>query len=119
MMMLMLFLVYSNKMPAGTPPHDSLSVVVPNVFSPNGDGVNETWSIIVHDYGITIFELQTTVYDRWGKLIFETTNIHEVWSGHTLIGEKCSGGFYFYVITYINSATKQTEKLNGFIELIR
>jgi gliding motility-associated-like protein len=103
----------------GTPPHDSLSIVVPNVFTPNDDGINDTWSMIVHDYGITIFELQTIVYDRWGKEVFQTTNIHEVWSGHSQIGKACSSGSYFYVISYINSGTGSRETLKGFIELLR
>ena len=100
-------------------PHDSLSVVVPNVFTPNGDGVNDTWSIIVHGYGITIFEMQTTVYDRWGGQIFQTTNIRQVWSGHNLIGKTCDEGTYFYVVTYTNSATGNKEIHKGFIELLR
>jgi gliding motility-associated-like protein len=102
-----------------TNPHDSLSVVAPNVFTPNGDGVNDTWSIIVHDYGITIFELQTTVYDRWGTQIFQTTNIREVWSGHNMIGKACDNGTYFFVVSYTNSSTGGQEITKGFIELLR
>jgi len=102
-----------------TNPHDSLSVVAPNVFTPNGDGVNDTWSIIVHDYGITIFELQTVVYDRWGTQIFLTTNIREVWSGHNLVGKTCDNGTYFYVVSYTNGASGKQEVLKGFVELLR
>ncbi len=102
-----------------TTPHDSLSVVAPNIFTPNGDGVNDTWSIIVHDYGITIFELQTVVYDRWGTQIFLSTNIREVWSGHNLIGKPCDEGAYFYVVSYTNSSTGKQEVHKGFIQLLR
>lgn len=100
-------------------PHDSLVITVPNVFTPNGDGINDTWSIIIHDYGTILFDLQTTVYDRWGITVFETTDIREVWLGHTTTGRTCSEGSYFYVISYTNSITNQPQKLNGFIELVR
>ena len=116
----------ANKMPSKSfsysltgNPHDSLTVIAPNVFTPNGDGVNDTWSIIVHDYGIGIFDLQTLVYDRWGKQIFQSTNIHEVWSGHNLIGKACDAGTYFFVVSYTNSSTNKQEVLKGFVELLR
>jgi gliding motility-associated-like protein len=117
--------IYSNaknsmcKTSAGTNPQDSLSITAPNVFTPNGDGVNDTWSIIVHGFGVTVFGLETTVYDRWGKQIFQTTNIREVWSGHNSIGEQCSNGTYFYVINYTNGFTGEQKVLKGFVELLR
>ncbi len=104
---------------ATTNPHDSLLVVVPNVFTPNSDGVNDTWSINVQGYGIAILELQTTIYNRWGEEIFQTTNIRAVWSGHNPVGKPCDSGSYFYVISYINGATNEQITLKGFIELIR
>lgn len=100
-------------------PHDSLTITVPNVFTPNGDGINDTWSIILHDYGTILLDLQTTVYNRWGIAVFETTDFREVWLGHTPTGRICSEGSYFYEISYTNSITNQPEKLKGFIELVR
>ena len=98
---------------------DSLAITVPNVFTPNGDGINDTWSMIVHGYGVLVTGLQTTVYDRWGKEVFYSTNIHTVWSGHNKIGEKCSDGSYFYVITYNAGFGGEQKTLKGFIELLR
>ena len=100
-------------------PHDSLVVIVPNIFTPNNDGINDTWSIILHDYGVILFDLQTTVYDRWGVPVFQTTDIREVWLGHTPTGKICNPGSYFYVITYTNGITNQPETLKGFVELVR
>jgi gliding motility-associated-like protein len=100
-------------------PHDSLMVVVPNVFSPNSDGINDTWSIIIHDYGVVLFNLQTTIYDRWGVPVFISTDIREVWLGHTSTGKICNSDSYFYVISYTNSLTNKQELLKGFIELVR
>lgn len=101
-----------------TPP-DSLVVIVPNIFTPNGDGINDFWSMVVHDYGVAIIDLQATVYDRWGKEIFMTTNVRQVWNGHNLIGKACEEGTYFYVVTYTNGATNKKEAFKGFVELMR
>ena len=102
-------------------PHhdDTLSIKVPNVFSPNGDGVNDFWSIIIYDYGVAVLDLQTTIYDRWGHEVFQSTNINQVWLGHTPTGRACSTGSYFYVINYTNGVTNQPEQLKGFVELVR
>ena len=103
-----------------TPAHDdTLSIKVPNIFSPNGDGVNDFWSIIIYDYGVALLDLQTTVYDRWGVEVFQSTNVNQVWLGHTPTGRSCSSGSYFYVISYTNGATNKLEQLKGFVELVR
>jgi gliding motility-associated-like protein len=102
-----------------TNPHDSIMVIVPNIFTPNSDGINDTWSIILHDYGTILLDMQTTVYDRWGIVVFQTTDIREVWLGHTPTGRICNPGSYFYVINYTNSITNQPETLKGFLELAR
>ena len=104
-----------------TPPshHDTLSIKAPNIFSPNGDGVNDFWSIIIYDYGVAILDLQTSVYDRWGDEVFQSTNVNQVWLGHTKTGKICSSGSYFYVITYTNGLTHNQEQLKGFVELVR
>jgi gliding motility-associated-like protein len=104
---------------SNTSPHDSLVVIVPNIFTPNSDGVNDTWSIVLHDYGTILLDMQTTVYDRWGIAVFQTTDIREVWLGHTPTGKICNPGSYFYVITYTNGITNQPETLKGFVELVR
>jgi gliding motility-associated-like protein len=102
-----------------TTPPDSLVVIAPNVFTPNNDGVNDYWSIILHDYGIAILELQTTVYDRWGKEVFHTTNVHQVWNGNNHIGKACEDGTYFFIVTFTNGKTKNKEVFKGFLELLR
>ena len=102
-----------------TVPPDSLVVIAPNVFTPNNDGVNDHWSLIVHDYGVTILELQATVYDRWGKEVFHSTNLRQVWNGNNHIGKACEDGAYFYVVTFTNGSTHKQEIFKGFIELLR
>ncbi len=77
---------------------------IPNVFTPNGDGVNE-----IFEYGFQDEWLcETTIYNRWGIQVFHDKNSKN-WDG-TRDGELASPGVYFYVI-------RATAKTNGeFIE---
>ncbi len=98
---------------------DSVKISVPNIFTPNNDGKNDTWSMIVTN-GLEIFDLKTTIYNRYGKQVFESTNTHQNWNGYNLYeGSLCSDGSYFYVISYTDGNTNQTKTLKGFIELIK
>ncbi len=55
-----------------------VDVFLPNIFSPNGDGVNDEFEPFFSD-GAAFLELK--IYDRWGELVFETKNPVERWDG--------------------------------------
>ena len=63
-------------------------IVIPNVFTPNQDGVNDTFEI-----GALPQNCRLYIYDRWGKLIFESGNYNNEWNGE---GELAA--VYFYVL---------------------
>jgi gliding motility-associated-like protein len=50
---------------------------VPNAFTPNGDGVNDE----VHVKGFAIGKMNWRIYNRWGQLVFTTTNRNQGWDG--------------------------------------
>lgn len=52
-------------------------VDVPNAFSPNGDGINET--VRVRGYGIA--KMDWRIYNRWGTIVFHTTSLKNAWDG--------------------------------------
>jgi gliding motility-associated-like protein len=98
---------------------DSVKIVIPNIFTPNGDGKNDHWSMII-DNGLEIFDMETTIYNRWGKQVFESTNIKQNWNGNNLYeGNACAAGSYFYVISYTDGNNNETKTLKGFLEIIR
>lgn len=66
---------------------------VPNVFTPNGDGANDEFRV---DYK-SIVEYHIWVYNRWNKLVYESTNPMEGWDGN-IGGRPAAAGAYFYVI---------------------
>lgn len=55
-----------------------LSIYIPNAFTPNGDGINDMFG--VKGEGIRNFQLR--IYDRWGKVIFESMDPKKQWDGY-------------------------------------
>lgn len=71
-----------------------LNIDVPNAFSPNGDGINDTWKIkYLESYpGATI-----EVYDRYGQIVFRSQGYDTEWDG-TYNGKPLPVATYYYVI---------------------
>jgi gliding motility-associated-like protein len=100
---------------------ESPNVTVPNIFTPNADGINDTWQPIVQS-PLGILNYKCTIYDRWGIKVFDTINVGMVgyaWDGHTISGIACSEGTYYYVINYTDGKTNEQKQLKGFLELMR
>lgn len=69
----------------------SSALIIPNVFTPNGDGINDVF--IITSSGLTDFSL--LIVNRWGEVVFETNDPDQGWDG-TINGNKCADGVYFY-----------------------
>jgi gliding motility-associated-like protein len=71
---------------------------LPNVFSPNGDGINDLFSALVPYNYVESVNIQ--IYNRWGQLIFETVNPDVNWDGiHMKSGKIVPDGVYYYLCT--------------------
>jgi gliding motility-associated-like protein len=93
-------------------------VFIPNSFTPNGDSVNEIWKVIGTEVMQEGFSL--VVYDRWGDLVFSTTDINQGWNGAKMNSEYyCPTGVYAYNLKYRNAITNQAQEVAGSITLIR
>lgn len=86
-------------------------IYVPNAFSPNGDGINDTWNIAGLG-ACPAFEV--SVYSRWGQLVFHTQNSIAGWNG-TYKGISMPEGVYTY---YIKTCTG-SGVIKGTVLLIR
>jgi len=100
---------------------DSVTVTVlnpiPNAFSPNGDGVNDTFNILgLPVESITRYHIH--IYNRWGQMVFSETDISNPWNGKmNNTGEECPDGVYGWVIFYEKEGTTTTNK--GTLTLLR
>ena len=77
-------------------------VSVPNAFSPNGDGINDTWVIpnLSAYPGATV-----DVFNRYGQLVFHSENNNKPWDG-TLNGKPLPLATYYYIINLKNNEKK-------------
>ncbi len=90
---------------------------LPNAFSPNGDGENDYFSAkgIVDE----MLDFEMSIFDRWGGLLFSTTNPNFEWDGnHQLDGKIVSKGVYVYLMNYTTRRGKLFQE-QGMISLIR
>ncbi len=74
-----------------------INVEVPNVFTPNNDGMNDVFKAEVNGNYTSCSEMK--VYNRWGNLLFESCGHVINWDGFTTSGEKAPSGTYFYILT--------------------
>jgi gliding motility-associated-like protein len=88
-------------------------MTVPNAFSPNGDGRNDTFKC----YSSNISAYHFQVFDRWGELMFETDDPGTGWDG-TKNGNFCPGEIYVWIISYLND-NNGNEVVRGTVLLIR
>ena len=89
-----------------TPP-----INVPNAFSPNGDGINDTWVIpYLQLFSSAIVE----IYNRYGQPVFKSTGYYTPWNGK-LNGKDLPIGTYYYII----KLNPQSKPLNGSITILK
>ncbi|MDQ3190343.1 MAG: gliding motility-associated C-terminal domain-containing protein [Bacteroidota bacterium] len=91
----------------------SEGIIIPNVFSPNGDGKND-WFYIPNT-GLGEFSIE--IYNRWGTKIWETTAPEIRWDGRTSAGLPVSDGTYFYILKAVGK--EKDHSINGTVNLFR
>ncbi len=93
----------------------SSTIEIPNSFSPNDDGQNDTWII----EGAELYpNASLKVYSRWGQAVFETIGYSELkaWNGTDKRGKPVAEGVYFYVFDLRNS---EEQEFKGSLTIMR
>lgn len=81
-----------------------------NLFTPNNDGINDYWEIpSLDDYG----RCEVRVYNRWGKLVFHSSDYHNEWDGLS-DGTPVPAAAYYYIISSENSGV-----ITGTVNIVR
>ncbi|HXC04782.1 MAG TPA: gliding motility-associated C-terminal domain-containing protein, partial [Bacteroidia bacterium] len=91
---------------------------LPNVFTPNGDNINDVYNALPYRY---VESVDMNIYDRWGVLLYHTTDPHIHWDGKAIqTGSLCSDGVYYYICTVNSKRLSGTVPfiLKGYIQLL-
>lgn len=86
----------------------------PNTFTPNGDGINDTWEIP----GMASYPgAEVVVHDRWGQIVYKSTGYRDPWDG-TRNGARLADATYYYSIQ-LNQLEGRSNPYQGFISIVR
>lgn len=90
-------------------------VGIPTSFTPNGDLINDFWSID----GLSQYnQADVRIYDRWGQLVFRSVGYAQPWDGKNG-GNDVPVGTYYYAIDFNDPQLVGMETVTGFISIIR
>ena len=88
---------------------NELQIFVPNAFTPDNDGNNDSWAPVINGEEL-ILSYECWVYDRWGKLVFNSTTIGEPWIGDNTVD---GAGTHYVSATEQFSWKIEVKKVNG------
>ncbi len=106
----------SNKVCVDNCPNYSL----PNAFTPNGDGQNDVYT----PYPFCFIEsIDILIYNRWGEVVYKTSDPNINWRGENMKGKALAAGTYYYTCKVVEQRVSgnvpSPEILKGYIDLIR
>jgi gliding motility-associated-like protein len=79
---------------------DNHIIIATNILTPDGNGQNDTWSIRnIENYS----DAEVTILNRWGTIVYHTTNYQNDWNGTNSNNDILPDGTYYYVITMPNT----------------
>lgn len=85
-------------------PDTTKELNIPDAFSPNGDGINDTFEVVsIENFG----NVSIKVYNRWGNLVYKNSSYKNDWDGTSntsmAIGSKLPDGTYYYILDFSDS----------------
>ncbi|HEY4799674.1 MAG TPA: gliding motility-associated C-terminal domain-containing protein, partial [Bacteroidia bacterium] len=84
-------------------------------FTPNDDGINDTWVIVNSQY---FNNIHLIVFDRWGTRVFEKRGTYEPWDGKSYLGLPVPDAVYYYFF-YQDKEDKQKDAIKGSVTIVR
>lgn len=89
-------------------------VVIPNVFTPNGDNANDFFKIT----STGLKTLHVSIFDRWGLKLYEWEGVNGYWDGKSKTGAAVPSGTYFFIYDYSDLKDQSTSG-KGFLSLLK
>jgi gliding motility-associated-like protein len=102
-----------------------------NIFTPNGDAVNDeftpmslsngTLTVTYQQIADVVDDYNLYVYDRWGTLVYHSDKVLDTWTGTEINGSEASAGTYFWIAKYKTKCNTGDDEQNirGYVQLIR
>lgn len=87
-------------------------LVIPNIFTPNGDGSNDEFYFKIDPNSVKTFK--ATIFDRWGKKVTEFANVKEKWDGGSY-----PAGTYYYIIEASDINNQPLKQNHGFFKMMK
>ncbi|MEO1011198.1 MAG: T9SS type B sorting domain-containing protein [Bacteroidota bacterium] len=95
-----------------------LLVNYPNVFTPNGDGINDTWNILGANAPGAVAQISIHIFDRYGKLLAVLSPNGRGWDG-TFDSAFLPSSDYWFSVQYADTFTGQEVEFKGHFSLLR
>ena len=89
---------------------------IPNAFTPDGDGINETFA--PSGEGVDPEQYSMQIFDRSGVLIYSTRNPYDYWDGRNKYGQMCPEGVYIFIIRLVN-LNGDDKEYTGSVTLVK
>lgn len=96
---------------------NGLVYYIPNAFTPNGDGINDIF-LPVFTSGIDESAYTFTLFNRWGELVFESTDVYSGWDGK-VNNEMIQEGTYVWSIRFKYKENADREQISGHVVLLK
>lgn len=94
---------------------NSCNITASNYFTPNGDGIHDQWKLKGAE---CLSDFTLKIVNRWGDIVFETSDIHKSWDGQYK-GQAAPEGVYFFILEGISAQDQKVIQENGYIHLNR
>lgn len=94
-----------------------LIIYVPNTFTPDGDGSNDVFTPVITE-GVDPSDYSFRIYNRWGELIFETSEVNRGWDGYYQ-GLIAKDGTYVWQMEFRKSTDAESIIKTGSLNLLR
>ena len=91
------------------------NIQVPNAFTPNGDGANDSFGLVIVEGVATVVKME--IYSRWGQKIFASNDPNAGWDG-SIDGNEAPSDVYVYVIFW-RGGDGALSVLRGEVTLLR
>jgi gliding motility-associated-like protein len=98
---------------------NDFNIYIPSSFSPNFDGLNDKFTPVFSQYGLDAKSFEMEIFDRWGHLIYSTTDFTKGWDGSVgNKGEPLKEGVYVYKMRYRDLDGNSYSKM-GHVTMLR